>query len=178
LPALKAFGIFKMVRIMRLGGIIARLNVPEDMKALLNLIKFTFYLWLLVHVLGCSWYMAISINKDNYDEEGRSKRWYSPTDWMNASAANMFKTDYEWGWGHQYLISLYHAVLMLGSNEIGPVNTEEMAFCVAGLIMTSLINAQIFGEMAVLITVMQKKKTNYQEKLDAANNAMAKIGIP
>ena len=29
-PALKAFGIFKMVRIMRLGGIIARLNVPED----------------------------------------------------------------------------------------------------------------------------------------------------
>ena len=32
--------------------------------------------------------------------------------------------------------------------------------------------------MAVLITVMQKKKTNYQEKLDAANNAMAKIGIP
>ena len=58
------------------------------------------------------------------------------------------------------------------------MNTEEMAFCVAGLIMTSLINAQIFGEMAVLITVMQKKKTNYQEKLDAANNAMAKIGIP
>lgn len=32
--------------------------------------------------------------------------------------------------------------------------------------------------MAVLISVMEKKKTNYQEKLDAANNAMAKIGIP
>merc|ERR1712166_1553592 len=66
-PALKAFGIFKMVRIMRLGGIIARLNVPEDVKALLNLLKFTFYLWLLVHVLGCSWYIVISINKDNVD---------------------------------------------------------------------------------------------------------------
>lgn len=175
-PALKAFGIFKMVRIMRLGGIIARLNVPEDVKALLNLLKFTFYLWLLVHVLGCSWYIVISINKDNFDESGRSLRWYSPTDWMNASAANMFSDEIPKA--HKYLISLYHAVLMLGSNEIGPVNIEEMAFCVAGLIMTSLINAQIFGEMAVLITVMQKKKTNYQEKLDAANNAMAKIGIP
>ena len=175
-PALKAFGIFKMVRIMRLGGIIARLNVPEDVKALLNLLKFTFYLWLLVHVLGCSWYIVISINKDNVDESGRSLRWYSPTDWMNASAANMFSDEIPKA--HKYLISLYHAVLMLGSNEIGPVNIEEMAFCVAGLIMTSLINAQIFGEMAVLITVMQKKKTNYQEKLDAANNAMAKIGIP
>ena len=30
---------------------------------------------------------------------------------------------------------------MLGSNEIGPVNIEEMIFCVTGLIMTSLINA-------------------------------------
>ena len=151
-PALKAFGIFKMVRIMRLGGIIARLNVPEDVKALLNLLKFTFYLWLLVHVLGCSWYIVISINKDNVDESGRSLRWYSPTDWMNASAANMFSDEIPKA--HKYLISLYHAVLMLGSNEIGPVNIEEMAFCVAGLIMTSLINAQIFGEMAVLITVM------------------------
>ena len=64
---------------------------------------------------------------------------------------------------------------MLGSNEISQANTEEMAFCVAGLIMTSLINAQIFGEMAVLIIVRQKKKTNYQEKLDAVNNAMSKI---
>ena len=89
-----------MVRIMRLGGIIARMNVPEDMKALLNLIKFTFYLWLLVHVLGCSWFMVISINKDNYDEENLSRRWYSPTDWMNYIDANMFYTNYEWGWGH------------------------------------------------------------------------------
>jgi len=32
--------------------------------------------------------------------------------------------------------------------------------------------------MAVLISTMMKKKTAYQEKLDIANNAMNKIGLP
>jgi hypothetical protein len=46
---------------------------------------------------------------------------------------------------------------MLGSNEIGPVNLNEFYFCITVMIITSLINATIFGEMAVLITVIQKK---------------------
>jgi hypothetical protein len=43
---------------------------------------------------------------------------------------------------------------MLGSNEIGPVNLIELLFCIIVLIITSLINAIIFGEMAVLITII------------------------
>ena len=67
---------------------------------------------------------------------------------------------------------------MLGSNEMGPVNTEEYAFCTLILIGFNIINAQIFGEIAVLITVFEKKQTNYQEKLDNANTAMSNLGIP
>jgi hypothetical protein len=48
-------------------------------------------------------------------------------------------------------MALYHAVLMLGANEMGPVNEEELIFCVATLIITNILNAQIFGEMAVLV---------------------------
>ena len=51
---------------------------------------------------------------------------------------------------------------MLGSNEIGPVNKNEMFFCTLALLMTSLANAQIFGEMAVLILTIMKKKTDQQ----------------
>ena len=69
-------------------------------------------------------------------------------------------------------MSLYTAIMMLGSNEIGPVNKSEIAFCSVSLLISSLINAQIFGEMAVLISTMKKKQTVYYEKLDIANNAM------
>jgi hypothetical protein len=76
------------------------------------------------------------------------------------------------------LISIYFAVLMLGANEMGPVNMVEMVFVSVGLIITSLANAQIFGEMAVLISTIERKKTNYQSKLDKANVSMGKINLP
>ena len=54
----------------------------------------------------------------------------------------------------QYVTALYTAVLMLGSNEIGPVSIIELLTVVIIMIVTSLINAIIFGEMAVLITII------------------------
>ena len=60
------------------------------------------------------------------------------------------------------LYSLYYSILMLGLNEIGPVNNIEFVYVTFGLILTSLVNAQIFGEMAVLISTISKKKTSYQ----------------
>ena len=67
---------------------------------------------------------------------------------------------------------------MLGSNEMGPVNVEEMLFCTLCMLTFSILNAQIFGEIAVLITVFEKKQTSYQEKLDNANTAMGNLKLP
>jgi flagellar biosynthesis regulator FlbT len=64
------------------------------------------------------------------------------------------------------LVSLYYAVLMMGINNLGPANFEEYLFSTVTLIITSIVNAQIFGEVAVLISTMLKKKTKYQNKLD------------
>jgi len=40
------------------------------------------------------------------------------------------------------------------------------------------MNTQIFGEIAMLITMFEKKKTSYQEKLDNANTAMGNLKLP
>ncbi len=58
-PTFKIFGFFKMIRILRLGGLISRLNVQEEFKALLKLVKFTIYLFVYLHVLGCTWWAVI-----------------------------------------------------------------------------------------------------------------------
>jgi hypothetical protein len=64
---------------------------------------------------------------------------------------------------------------MLGSNEMGPINIEELLFSTVCLLLVNIINANIFGEISILITVFEKKQTNYQEKLDNANTAMTNL---
>ena len=82
-PSFKFFGFFKMFRIMRLGTIITKMNVPEHVKALFNLGKLCFYLCLGVHLIGCSWFMVCKINKDKFGSEGQSLQWYPPTYWLD-----------------------------------------------------------------------------------------------
>ena len=152
------------------------MNIPEDVKAILNLLKLTFYLYLIIHVIGCSWYIVTYANKDKVDADGRSLQWYPPLEWINYTDSEFFseeKTTFE-----KLLQSLYVAVLMLGNNEIGPVNDSEFIMCICVLTFLSLANAQIFGEMAVLISTIMKRSSAQQERFDQANSAMNKIGVP
>jgi hypothetical protein len=50
----------------------------------------------------------------------------------------------------QYLSMLYYGVLILGSNELGPVNSIEMLYMVIVLLMSAFANALIFGDIATL----------------------------
>ena len=155
---------------------ISKLNVPEETKAILNLSKLVFYLIQILHVIACAWYFITLLNANYIDEEDYDMTWIPPLDWLNYKASDLFKI-YTPN-GERYVMCLYHAVLMLGSNEMGPNNTAELMFCVGALISTNIMNAQIFGEMAVLVQLIQKKASNYQEKLDAANSVMSVVKIP
>ena len=59
---------------------------------------------------------------------------------------------YEASVGHQYWVAIYHSVLMLTGNEVGPRTTFETAFAAAAILGGAIINANIFGHMAVLVT--------------------------
>ena len=89
-PSLKIFGFFKMIRIFRLEGMITSMNIPEDAKALFNLLKYTFYICLYNHIFGCAWFSIVKINANWIDEEGFNHTWYPPTDWINYSDAKLF----------------------------------------------------------------------------------------
>lgn len=90
-PPFKIFGIFKMIRILRLGAIISRSVLPEETKALLNLGKLVFYLLLLLHLLACGWYFACHVNALRVDVEGYDMTWIPPLDWLNFKATAVFR---------------------------------------------------------------------------------------
>lgn len=107
-PILKLFSLLKLVRISRLGHIIERMNVTQDMKNALKIFKLIFVIIIYIHCLACLWYIIVTVHSD-----------WKPTlafvdpdsDFYGSSLAN------------KYFVTLYMAVLLLTSNDILPRGT-------------------------------------------------------
>jgi hypothetical protein len=97
---------------------------------------------LYIHCLGCLWYIVVS-----WDME-----WIPPTDYVDPNS-DLYTDSVE----HKYWVSVYHAVLMLTGNDIIPRDTFQTAFCAISIFMGAIINANIFGNMALIISDLNKK---------------------
>ena len=56
------FGLFKVIRVFRIGPMIAKSNIDEYTKTFLNLIKLIFYLFFYLHCTSCYLWMALEFN--------------------------------------------------------------------------------------------------------------------
>ena len=61
-----------------------------------------------------------------------------------------------------YLVCLYYSVLVIGGNELGPKELSELIFMVICNLTGAIVQAYIFGELAVLIG--QVDRTGSQEQ--------------
>lgn len=62
------FGLFKVIRVFRIGQMISQSNMNDELKALLNIIKLFLYLLLYIHILACGMWVSV--------ESGQGKRFY------------------------------------------------------------------------------------------------------
>ena len=76
-----------------------------------------------------------------------------------------------------YCVCLYYSVLVIGGNELGPRETSELVYVVMINLIGAIVNAYIFGELAVLLTQIDRKQARYQHVFDAANTAMSNINL-
>ena len=76
-------------------------------------------------------------------------RWYPPIDWLDYHTSKFLDDDISLT--QKYSTALYLGVLMISNNEMGPVNSVELATATMFLLLSSILNAQIFGDIAVLI---------------------------
>lgn len=67
---------------------------------------------------------------------------------------------------------------MLGNNDVGPRGNLQVLFVTLMLLMAAMINANIFGNMAVLIQSLNRKSTHFQEKMEYASETMKNLNIP
>ena len=159
---LSIFSLMKLVRVLRLNRIIALMKVANEVKLSLKLGKLIFFLVMYLHCCGCAWYYIVS----------RDKKWIPPLDYVFITT-----NFYDEGIDHRYFSSIYHAVLMLTGNDLGPREIPQIIFVSVTLTAGAIINANIFGELAVILASLNRKATAFQAKLDTANAAMKTLGL-
>lgn len=85
---------------------------------------------------------------------------------------------YERSQYYQYTVCFYNAVLMLNGGETGPRNLTQLQSLSVILLVGALINATIFGNMAVVVQNLNKKSSEFLKKMDTANTAMKNMDLP
>jgi hypothetical protein len=81
--------------------------------------------------------------------------WYAPLDWVNFTDQELFTA--EMSLVKRFLLNLYYGILILGCNEIGPTSELEMLGCGFFLIISSFMNAVVFGDIASQVSNLLNK---------------------
>ena len=113
---------------------------------LLKVLKLIFFLIIYIHCLACLFYYVVSVEKE----------WIPNLDFIYGET-ELFSKEIE----IRYWTSMYHAVLMFGVNEVVPRTTFEIAFVSFVMLVSSMVNANIFGIMAVLVSELNRKSVHF-----------------
>lgn len=133
---LPLFSLLKLIRVTRLGRIIERMNVKEDIKLLIKLSQIIFFLIMYIHIIACVWYLIVQTDKI----------WVAPLESIDPNN-DLFNTSTT----HRYLISVYYSLLLLTQNDITPKGLYKILFCASANTLGAIINAHVFGNMALVI---------------------------
>jgi len=72
ITTLKLLKIFKVTRITRFSKVITKLELKEDQKAMVKIFKLILTMLLILHVIGCVWFLIVDIEK----------KWVPPLDFI------------------------------------------------------------------------------------------------
>jgi hypothetical protein len=78
----------------------------------------------------------------------------------------------------QYLMMMYCSVLTFAKVEICPRSNLEIMACVTIILISAMVNAQIFGIFASLSEELNSKSFSFEEDMNNANTTMDQIKMP
>ena len=122
------------------------MKVKSSLKIGFKIFQLLFFLLLLVHWIGCIWYMLV------YEQDS----WVPPKD-LDSGITDF----YEIGKFKQYTVVFYYAILLIVGNESGPTTTLQTVFSSLVVITGAIVTAFIFGNMAALMATINKKDSHF-----------------
>jgi len=119
-----------------------------------------------VHFIACIWFYLINTKKEWIPPLDYLRGWDNQGEFFNESIIYM------------YWVSFYTSCLFLFGNDLGARDNEQLLFISVVNIMGAIAQANLFGELAVLVYNINKKAIILQEKIDTVNTAMKHLKLP
>jgi hypothetical protein len=116
------------------------LSIDSTKKASLKVINLLFLLALYIHVLGCFHYYVVSSRKV----------WIPPLDFIYLKS-DIYNDHEGFDLWKTYWNSIYTSVMIFGLNEVAPRTSFELGFVSSVMLISAMVNANIFGTMTVLV---------------------------
>ncbi|XP_070493182.1 potassium voltage-gated channel protein eag isoform X2 [Chironomus tepperi] len=178
------FSALKVVRLLRLGRVVRKLDRYLEYGAAMLILLLCFYM-LVAHWLACIWYYIGRTDADN----GVQYSWL----WK---LANVTQSPYSYVWSNDtrlpelvngpprrtmYVTALYFTMTCMTSVGFGNVAAEtdnEKVFTILMMVVAALLYATIFGHVTTIIQQMTSATAKYHDMLNNVREFMKLHEVP
>ncbi|XP_071516569.1 potassium voltage-gated channel protein eag-like [Panulirus ornatus] len=178
------FSALKVVRLLRLGRVVRKLDRYLEYGAAMLILLLCFYM-LVAHWLACIWY---SIGKSDADN-GIQYSWLwklanvtqTPYAYILSNGSNTIELINGPSKKTMYVTSLYFTMTCMTSVGFGNVAAEtdnEKIFTICMMIIAALLYATIFGHVTTIIQQMTSATAKYHEMLNNVREFMKLHEVP
>ena len=147
---LRFLGILKIIRLSRISNFIMNLNTSQETKAAFKVVYLIFMMFMYIHVFGCLWYLCVESNE----------LWIPNMDFLWFGTPQIYDYYYS-DWVRSYITSLYIAFYLFAVGEVCPRNQVELLLAICVLILSSIVNGLIIGNMALYMNELNKKNAEF-----------------
>ena len=142
------------------------LNRSKETKAGYKVAYMIFMMFMYIHIFGCIWKQIVT----------RDEIWIPNMEFIFFGTPQIYEYYYS-PWTRQYIYTIYIGFYMFAMGEISPRTHFELIFTIIILLISSLLNGIIIGNMALYMTELHKKKSQFNNKINTVNSAMTNLNL-
>lgn len=142
------------------------LNTSQETKAAFKVVYLIFTMFMYIHIMGCTWYYFVV----------QDQVWIPNMDFIWFGTSQVYDYYYT-DWLRSYSSSLYIAFYLFGVGEVCPRTMVELLVAISVLIMSSILNGLIIGNMALYMSELNRKNAEFQRKMDTVNTSMNTLNL-
>tara|TARA_B110000305_G_C19257100_1_gene547619 strand:- start:144 stop:749 length:606 start_codon:yes stop_codon:yes gene_type:complete len=142
------------------------LNMSQEIKALLKVFYLIFFMMIYIHCFACLWYIIVSFEE----------KWIPNMDFIWFGTPQVYDFYYN-NLERSYFTSMYIGFYLFGVGEVCPRTQLEILVSIPILIISSIMNGLIIGNMALYLQELNKKNADLQKSMDTVNTAMNALGL-
>ena len=166
----RLYKLFKVFRMNRLIGVFKKyscvkklLHVIRDHSGILNLLKFSITVTILVHIMGCLWYFTAKYNDFSPDT------WVTRHGYINSDTTTLYITS---------IYFVFTTLTTVGYGDIFAFTTEERVFALIIMSFGSAFYSYTISNLSTIMASIDSRTLNMKARISALNEFSKATKLP